>query len=91
MQTQRAKSDLCQNIGVKAAAVTSRLVRGKSNKDQGLHPFRARSPETAPSATNVAETASADKDYFHANASGHAIYVHAICAFATLITVMVRS
>lgn len=55
---------------VNAAAATSWLGGdGRVYKDQGLHPFRARSPETAPSATSVAETTSSDKDYFHANES----------------------
>lgn len=39
------------------------------NNDRGLHQFRLGSPETALSSTNIAERASADKDYFCAHAT----------------------
>lgn len=40
-----------------------------NNDDRGLHHSRLGSPETAPSSTNIAERASADKDNFCAHAT----------------------
>lgn len=57
-----------------------------NNNDRGLHQFRLGSPETAPSSTNIAESASADKDNFCAHATAVQAYLWAYCQYIWSVT-----